>query len=271
MAEVFACSSYQGKTDSTSASPYSVRDSMSPYNTDQITYNQLKSSCCGIRVGNPQIYIPILKNNTELTGCQLWTGDQNDKDLLASEEYVLLDVQDQSRLVFNNYSNLTFNFEENLQILVPMDLAKNIGFTRLCDVGPVIEHKGRNIFILKKISSSEECGSDETILYYKDDTFSIKHTIQDDPPEDIKVEDILNKKFGWSTLLEVLKWPIEEFCIQNRLIIIMLICRFAYSWSTTYYYYNYTSHNESNSIEHSNLCTFMLNQFFWKFVHKYMN
>ena len=188
--------------------------------------NSLRSSCGALRVKHPADIIHIFQADDDVPNfstpvTKFWTGSQADEDLLAQGEYVLVEIQNRSNLIFKNKTRKS---EENPKLLMPIHTAEHIGFSRLANVGPVVQKTADRTFTMQKVDSEESCKG-STVLYLNNEIFRL-HTELHDKDGSEQTSAIERSNPTWvKTLTGLFKLSFRDF-FSLKMLFIMLFGRY---------------------------------------------
>lgn len=152
--------------------------------------------CEGVRIENPSAIIPISVDNDEtFPKARLWLGTENDHKLLLSSNWLLVDIEDKSRLVYSGgkfFNNFDHRFEEKIDftprenvldisiltekpcILIPREMAIQIGVSRLTDLGKVTQTNYVSTYTIRKLVQ-HVTHTDSCILHQNGQSYEIQH------------------------------------------------------------------------------------------------
>lgn len=199
----------------------------------------------GARIENPSAILPIsLEKAVCLPEARLWVGSEIDRKLLSSSNWLLVDIEDKSRLVYADTSKF-LNFDrfvkkidpmldenvldisvvtENPRILVPREMAIQIGMSRLTDLGKVTQKNYLSTYTIFKHSQLTPSNNESCTLYQNNLAYQVQHDILSSSPQ----PNIANFHFAEPQLTrvrDVVKLPFTTVLAHKKLLLFLLVGR----------------------------------------------
>lgn len=210
----------------------------------------------GVKIENPSALISVsLEDTVRIPEARLWIGSETDRKLLSSSSWLLVDIEDQSRLVYANNDKFFNNFkrsvskkidsmpEENVldisaiidkpRLLIPREMAVQIGMSRLTDLGKVTQINPRSTYEITKYFDQPPSSSFfGCILYQNGQAYEIRHFLNSPRPQSTAEHLVIGdteQQLDSNRIFGFIRSPFKDFFVRFIFILILLVFRLIFN------------------------------------------